>query len=104
MAPTLSSTGMWGSTARHAEDVEPLDAEILQAVFQGFPQIARIAAAAHAFGIAVARAAALRVNDDVLAPAADRFANQAVIVAPAVARRAVEKIDAEIERAADGGD
>jgi len=36
--------------------------------------------------------------------AADRLADQAMIVAVAITGRGVEKIDAEIERAANGGD
>jgi hypothetical protein len=40
----------------------------------------------------------------ILPAAADRFADQAMIVALAVAGRGVEKIGAEIERAANGGD
>ena len=39
-----------------------------------------------------------------MSAAADCFADQAVIVAAAVAGRGVEKIDFEIERAANGGD
>ena len=49
-------------------------------------------------------AAALRVDDDIMSAALDCFADQAVIVALAVAGRCVEKIDPEIERAANGGD
>jgi hypothetical protein len=52
----------------------------------------------------VAWAAALRVDDNIMSAAADCFADQAVIVAGAVAGRCVEKIDSEIERAANGGD
>ena len=52
----------------------------------------------------VAWAAALRVDDDIMSAAADCFADQAVIVAAAVAGRCVEKIDADTERAANGGD
>jgi hypothetical protein len=67
-------------------------------------QITRIASAAHGVWAAVAWAAALRVDDNVMSAAADCFADQAVIVALAVAGRCVEKIDSEIERAANGGD
>ena len=66
-------------------------------------QITRIATA-QAVGVAVTRAAALRVNDHFVPAAADRFADQAMIVALAITRRCVEQIDAEIERAADRGD
>src|SRR5215467_6104770 len=44
------------------------------------------------------------MNDYVMPAAADRFADQAMIVAFAVAGRCVEKIDPEIERAANSGD
>jgi hypothetical protein len=44
------------------------------------------------------------MNDRVLPAAADRFSDQAMIVAVPVARRRVEQINAEIERAADRGD
>jgi len=44
------------------------------------------------------------MNDNIMSAAADRFADQAVIVAVAVAGRCVEKIDSEIERPANGGD
>jgi len=44
------------------------------------------------------------MNDNIMSAAADRFADQAVIVAVAVAGRCVEKIDCEIERPANGGD
>jgi len=70
----------------------------------GLTQITRIASAAHGVCAAVARAAALRVDDSIMPAAADCFADQAVIVAAAVAGRCVEKIDTEIERAANGGD
>jgi len=61
--------------ARHAKDVERLDAEILQALFAGLTQITRIATAAHRAWAAIARAAALRVNDHIMSAAADRFAD-----------------------------
>jgi hypothetical protein len=67
-------------------------------------QITRITSATHGVCAAVAWAAALRVDDNIRSAAADCFANQAVIVAVAVAGRCVEKIDPEIERAANGGD
>ena len=67
-------------------------------------QITRIASAAHGVGAAVTWAAALRMDDNIMSPAADCFADQAVIVALAVAGRCVEEIDPEIERAANGGD
>src|SRR5208282_2132194 len=44
------------------------------------------------------------MNDHILPAAADRFADQAMIVAFAVAGRCVEKIDSEIERAANSSD
>ena len=44
------------------------------------------------------------MNDHLMPAAADRFTDQAMIVAFAVAGRCVEKIDPEIERAADCGD
>jgi hypothetical protein len=44
------------------------------------------------------------MNDHIIPAAADRFADQAMIVAFAVARRRVQQIDPEIERAANGGD
>jgi hypothetical protein len=67
-------------------------------------QITRIASAAHGVWTAVAWAATLRVDDNIMSAAADCFADQAVIVAGAIAGRCVEKIDSEIERAANGGD
>src|SRR5262249_36001497 len=90
--------------ARHAKDVERLNAEIFQALLAGLTQISRIASAAHGVWATVAWAAALRVDDDIMSAAADCFADQSVIVAGAVARRGVEKIDAEAERAGKGGD
>src|SRR4029077_12556288 len=90
--------------SRHAKDVERLNAKIFQALLAGLTQITRITSAAHGVGAAVARAAALRVNDHIMSATADCFANQAVIVAVAVAGRCVEKIDSEIEAAANGGD
>jgi hypothetical protein len=44
------------------------------------------------------------MNDHFMPAAADRFADQAMIVASTVAGRCVEKIDPEIERAANSGD
>jgi hypothetical protein len=44
------------------------------------------------------------VDDNIMPAAADYFADQAVIVALAVAGRCVEEIDSEIEREANGGD
>src|SRR6516162_11422258 len=44
------------------------------------------------------------MNDDFMSAAADRFADQAMIVAFAVAGRCVEQIDPEIERPANSGD
>src|SRR5438045_1059685 len=70
----------------------------------GLTQIPRISPATHRVWAAVAWAAALRVDDNIVSAAADCFADQAVIVAVAVAGRCVEKIDPEIERTADGGD
>jgi hypothetical protein len=67
-------------------------------------QITWIASAAHGVYAAVAWAAALRVDDNIMSAAADCFADQAVIVAPAVAGRCVQEIDPEIGRAASGGD
>ena len=86
------------------KDVERLNAKISQALLAGLTQISRIASAAHGVWAAVAWAAALRMNDNIMSAAADRFADQAVIVAVAVAGRCVEKIDCEIERPANGGD
>src|SRR3984893_17812130 len=82
--------------ARHAEDVERLDPKIFQAPLAGLTQITRIASAARRVWAAVAWAAALRVDDNIISTAADCFADQAVIVALAVARRCVEKIDPDI--------
>src|SRR5258708_27442265 len=90
--------------ARHAKDVERLDSKIFQALLAGLTQITRVASAAHGVWAAVAWAAALRVEDNIMSAAADCFADQAVIVAVAVAGRCVEKIDSEIQRAANGGD
>src|SRR3984893_12961283 len=90
--------------ARHAKDVERLDAKIFQALLAGLPQITRITSAAHGVWAAVTWAAALRVDDNIMSAAADCFADQAVIVALAVAGRCVEEIDSEIEREANGGD
>src|ERR1700730_17558388 len=90
--------------ARHAEDVERLDAKIFQALMSGLTQITRITSAAHGVWAAVTWAAALRVDDNIMSAAADCFADQAVIVALAVAGRCVEEIDSEIEREANGGD
>src|SRR5690348_17937112 len=89
---------------RHAKHVERLDAEILQALLAGLTQITRIAAAAYPAGRAVAGAAALGVDDGVVAAAAQRLADQPGIMALAVARRCVEEVHAEIEGALDGGD
>jgi len=58
--------------ARHTKDVERLDAEILQALLAGLAQITRIAATAYRVWAAIARAAALRVNDHIMSAAADR--------------------------------
>ncbi len=90
--------------SRHAKDVERLNAKIFQALLAGFTQITRITSAAHRVWTAVPWAAALRVDDNIISAAADGFADQAVIVAVAIAGRCVEKIDSEIERAADGRD
>ena len=67
--------------ARHAKDVERLDAKIFQALLAGLAQITRIASAAHGVRAAVARAAAFRVDDDIMSAAADCLSDQAVIVA-----------------------
>src|SRR6185437_13774975 len=86
--------------ARQAEDVKRRDAEILEARLAGLAQIARIAAAA----AAVARAAAFRMNHHLIPAALDRFSDQAVVMAIAIARGGIEEIDAELERAANRGD
>jgi hypothetical protein len=44
------------------------------------------------------------MDDHLMPVAADRLADQAVIVALAVAGRRVEQIDTEVERPANGGD
>jgi hypothetical protein len=44
------------------------------------------------------------VNNHIMSAAADRFADQAVIVALAIAGRCVEKIDAKLKRPVNGGD
>src|SRR5215470_10433346 len=90
--------------ARHAKHVECLDAEVFQALFAGLTQITRITAAAHRVWAAIARAAALRMNNHIMPAAADRFADQAMIVALAIAGRCVKKIDAKIECPVNGGD
>src|SRR5215813_9100200 len=90
--------------ARHAKDVERLDAEIFQALLAGLTQIERIAATACALRTAMARAAALRMNDHLTPAPADRFADQAMIVPLAVAGRCIQQINAEIECAANSGD
>ena len=102
--PTLSSIGTFGSTRDMQKDVERFDTKIFQALLAGSTQITRIASAAHGVWAAVAWAAALRMNDNIMSAAADRFTDQAVIVAVAVAGRCVEKIDPKIERAANSGD
>ena len=76
----------------------------LEALFAGLAQITRIAAAANSVQAAVARTATLRVNDHLVPAAANGFADQAMIVALAIARRCIEQVDPEIERAADCGD
>jgi len=63
-----------------------------------------ITSAAHRIWAAIARAAALRMNDYITYAAADRFANQAMILALAIAGRCVEKIDAKLKRPVNGGD
>src|SRR5215472_14816526 len=93
-----------GVNAWHAKDIERFNAEILQALLAGLAQITRITPAAHRVWAAVAGAAALRMNDYVMPAAADRLADQTMIVTVAVAGRCVEKIDPEIERTANGGD
>src|SRR6516164_7230565 len=90
--------------ARHTKDIERLDAKIFQALLAGLAQIARIASSTHGVYATIARAAALRMNDDFMSAAADRFADQAMIVAFAVTGRCVEQIDPEIERPANSGD
>ena len=90
--------------ARHAKDVERLDAEIFQALLTCLTQITRITPAAHGVWAAVARAAALRMNDHIIPAAADRCAYQAMIVTLAVAGRCVEKIDAKLKRPVNGCD
>src|SRR5947209_6902116 len=71
--------------ARHAKDIEGVHAKVLQALLAGLAQIARIASAAHGVRAAVAWTAALRMNDHLMPAAADRVADQAMIVAVAVA-------------------
>src|SRR5215218_10181411 len=93
-----------GIDTRHAEHVERVDAEIAQALLAALTQIARVAAAAHGIGAALARAAALGMNDDVASAAADRLADQPMIVTLAIARRGVEEVDTAIERKPNGGD
>ena len=44
------------------------------------------------------------MNDHIMPAAVDRFTDQAMIVALAIAGRCVEKIDAKIERPMNGGD
>src|SRR5262249_11322696 len=75
--------------ARHAINVKRLDAEIFQALFAGSAQITRIATA-QAVGAAITRTAALRVNLRVVPAAADRFADQPMIVALAITRGRVQ--------------
>src|ERR1700744_5562928 len=62
--------------ARHAEHVERLDAEMLEAGLACFAQVSGIAAA---IGRA-ARAAAFRMDHDLMPPALDRLADQAVVM------------------------
>src|SRR5262249_36878827 len=90
--------------ARHAKHVERFNAEIFQALFAGPAEITRIAAATEAVGATIARAPTLRADDHFMPAAADRFVDQAVVVALAITRRRVEQIDAEMERAVDCGD
>ena len=59
---------------------------------------------ASANSIRRARATGLGVNHDALAPAFERSVDQLVIVPLSIARRGVEKVDAEIERPVQGGD
>jgi hypothetical protein len=56
-------------------DIEHLDTKIFQALLAGLAQIARIAASAYGVHAAVARAAALRMNDHVMPAATDRLAD-----------------------------
>jgi hypothetical protein len=93
-----------GVNPRHAEDIEALDAEVLQALLAGLTQIARIATATDGLRAASARTAALGMDDDIMPAATDRFADETVIVALTVARRCVEKIDPEIKGAPDRRD
>src|SRR5215211_7738311 len=89
---------------RHAEHIEHADAEVAQALLAALTQIARIAAAAHRVGPALARAAALGMNDDVAPAAADGLADEPMIMAFAVAGGRIEEIDTAVERQPNGGD
>src|SRR5215813_4465839 len=92
---TLSSTGTFGST----RDMQKTSRVSMPRFFKLCSQVWQITriAAAHRVGAAIAWAAALRMNDHIISAAADRFADQAMIVALAIASRCVEKIDVEIE-------
>src|SRR5207244_12559835 len=85
--------------ARHAKDIETVDAESLQVLLAVLRQIFRRAAAAVSPCIRRARATGLGMNPDSFASPLERFRDQLMVVAVAVARRRVQKIDPQIERA-----
>ena len=93
-----------GIDARHAENVEAVDAEALQALLAGLAQVVRRARARLVARVLGPDRAGLGMNHGLVALALDGLADQALVVALAVGMRGVEEVDAEVERPVDRGD
>ena len=85
------------------EEVDRVDAEPLQRAFAGAARIFRAAVDADRL-VAVPAQRELGGDDEAVAPAPDRLAEQLLVGERAVHFGGVEEGDAEIDRAVDGGD
>src|SRR5439155_26170442 len=83
----------------HAKDIETVDAETLHALLAVLRQIFGRAAAAVSAGIRRPRATGLGMDDNSLSPTLECLGDEFMIVSVTVARRRVQKIDPQIERA-----
>ena len=79
----------FGIDARHAKDIETVDAESLQALLAVLRQIFGRAAAAVSAGIRRPRATGLGMDDNSLSPTLECLGDEFMIVSVTVARRRV---------------
>src|SRR5262249_13490939 len=80
-------------------EVDHLDAEALETRLARRAHVITLAADAEAAPVLASHDAELRGDHDAIAPAADRFAAELLVVADPLQFRRIEKIDAKVERA-----